>query len=111
DGARFDRSNLGLRLRRHGLSNVVSSIEFQTYVNAVDHVMDNYSLRPFTPSMMMPGKSVANPDRLTSGGRLALELMPAEALQLDIGLDHQSNRHRERSTMNQDLMPYQAKTG
>ncbi len=109
DGSLFDRNNVGLRVRRSGISDLIATAEFQTYVNAVDHVMDNYSLRAFTPSMMMPGKSVSNPDRLTYGGRFAVELTPAEALRLDLGLDHQSNRHRVRSTMNQDTMPYQAK--
>lgn len=108
DGSRFDRANLGLRVRRTGLSGLVATVEAQAYVNAIDHVMDNFSLRTFTPSMMMPGKSVSNPDRLTWGGRFTASLMPAEALRLEVGLDHQTNRHRVRSTMNQEAMPYQA---
>ncbi|MCF3648911.1 TonB-dependent copper receptor [Synoicihabitans lomoniglobus] len=109
DGAVFDRENGGLRVRRTSISELIATAEMQVFVNAVDHVMDNYSLRAFVPSMMMPGQAVANPDRLTYGGRFALELTPAEAWRLDVGLDHQSNRHRTRSTMNQDAMPYQAK--
>ncbi len=109
DGSLFDRENLGLRFRRSGISDLVATVEAQAYVNYVDHVMDNYSLRPFTPSMMMPGKAVSNPDRLTRGGRLAVELTPAATLRLGLGLDHQSNRHRVRSTMNEDRMPYTAK--
>ena len=46
-----------------------SNVEAQVFYNYVDHVMDNYSLRHFTPSMMMPGRSVSNPDRRTMGGR------------------------------------------
>ena len=109
DGALFDRTNAGLRFRSTGLSDLLAALEVQAYVNNVDHVMDNYSLRTFTPSKMMPGKTVSNPDRLTYGGRIALELSPAEALRLDVGIDHQSNRHRVRSTMNQDASPYQSK--
>jgi iron complex outermembrane recepter protein len=108
DGSLFDRTNTGLRARRSDVSPLVAEIEVQAYVNAVDHVMDNYSLRPFTPSMMMPGKSVSNPDRRTAGSRLALALTPADALRLDVGIDHQTNRHRVRSSMNQDLMPYES---
>ncbi|WP_221030704.1 TonB-dependent copper receptor [Actomonas aquatica] len=108
DGVLFDRENLGLRLRRTGLSDLIAEVEAQAYVNAVDHVMDNYSLRDFAPTMMMPGKAVSNPDRLTYGGRLAVALTPSEALRLDVGLDHQSNRHRVRNSMNQDMMPYEA---
>ncbi len=107
DGSGFDRENLGLRLRRTGLSALVAEVEAQVYLTNVDHVMDNYSLRDFTASMMMPGRSVSNPDRLTTGGRLAFGLTPHEALRLDVGLDHQTNRHRNRGTMNQDMRPYQ----
>ncbi len=107
DGVLFERNNLGLRLRRTGLSALIAEVEAQLYLNAVDHVMDNYSLRAFTPTMMMPGKSASNPDRLTWGGRLAVALTPGEALRLDLGLDHQSNRHRLRSTTNQDAMPFE----
>lgn len=109
DGSLFDRQNAGLRLHHANLSEVITSTEFQVYVNAVDHVMDNYSLRTFTPTMMMPGKTASNPDRLTYGGRLALELDLVAALRLDVGIDHQSNQHRVRSTMNQDGMPYTTK--
>ena len=71
DGVKFSRENLGLRLERRNISRTVQSLEGQLYYNYVDHVMDNYSLRPFTPSMMMPNPSVSNPDRRTVGGRVA----------------------------------------
>lgn len=107
DGSLFDRENIGLRLRRTGISDLFAEIAAQAYATNVDHVMDNYLLRDFRPSMMMPAKSVSNPDRFTSGGRLAFGLTPIEAMRLDVGLDHQTNRHRNRGTMNQDAMPYQ----
>lgn len=107
DGVVFDRANSGLRLRRAELSTLVAAIELQAYRNYVDHVMDNYSLRAFTPTMMMPGRAASNPDRLTVGGRLTVDLTPSEGLRIDLGLDHQANRHRIRSTMNQSAMPYQ----
>ena len=109
DGALFDRENIGLRMRRSNVSDLVQEIEFQAYANAVDHVMDNYSLRTFRPTMMMPGKAVSNPDRLTTGARLALSLTPTSELRLDTGVDYQGNRHRVRATMNQDMMPFQNK--
>lgn len=109
DGSLFDRQNLGLRMRRSQISELVSQVEFQAYANAIDHVMDNYSLRPFTPSIMMPGKAVSNPDRLTTGARLEVALTLGSDLKVDVGLDHQSNRHRVRSTMNEAMMPYKAK--
>lgn len=107
DGSLFDRNNLGLRMRRSNISDLVEQVEFQAYANSVDHVMDNYSLRTFAPSMMMPGKSVSNPDRLTSGARLETTLTPTEGLKVVTGIDHQSNRHRVRSSMNEDTMPYE----
>jgi iron complex outermembrane receptor protein len=109
DGARFSRENLGLRFRRAGISDTLSTIEASAYLNAVDHVMDNYSLRPFTPSMMMPGRSASNPDRLTAGGRISAVLTPVEALRIELGADRQANRHRARSTSNETTDPYGAK--
>ncbi len=108
DGRRFDRQNAGLRFRHQPTVGRVRSIEAQAYVNAVDHVMDNFSLRTFTPTMMMPGMTVANPDRLTYGGRIELDLDLVDALDLDVGLDHQSDQHRIRRTMNQAAMPFTA---
>jgi iron complex outermembrane receptor protein len=109
DGAAFTRKNLGLRLRRTGLSTALEAFEANLFVNAVDHVMDNYSLRPFTPSMMMPGRAVSNPDRLTYGGRAALKFTVAKRLHVTTGADYQSNRHRVRGTNDQSVAPYQAR--
>src|SRR5690606_5415323 len=71
DGTRFARRNAGLRFEKHAVSDRIDSIEANFYYNYVDHVMDNYSLRVFSPSMMMPNPTVSNPDRLTFGGRAA----------------------------------------
>jgi iron complex outermembrane recepter protein len=108
DGVAFDRENLGLRFERDELSEHVKRVEAQVYYNYVDHVMDNYSLRTFTPSATMPYKSVSNPDRRTTGGRAALELAWGEGAALTVGADLQENDHSLRSTMNQDLRPYQS---
>ena len=109
DGSRFSRDNVGLRLRRDAPSATISFIELSGYVNAVDHVMDNYSLRSFTPSMMMPGRAASNPDRVTYGGRAALGWTPSESWRIELGFDHQANRHRSRSTSNQPADPFEAK--
>jgi len=110
DGALFERENLGLRFERHHISERIESVEFKLYRNHVDHVMDNYSLRPFSPSMMMPGRSASNPDRETLGGRAQAALRPLDPLKVIIGADHQTNHHRVRSTNNQDIAPYQLQT-
>ncbi len=108
DGVAFDRENLGLRFGRDDLTEHVKRVEAQAYYNYVDHAMDNYSLRDFTPSASMPFKSVSNPDRRTTGGRVALELAWGEGDALIVGADLQENQHSLRSTMNQDLRPYQS---
>lgn len=107
DGVAFDRDNLGLRFERRNLSRVVRNIEAQVYYNYVDHVMDNFSLRDFAPTATMPFPAVSNPDRRTTGGRVAADLAWG-AYTATVGADLQQNEHSLRSTMNQDLRPYQS---
>ena len=110
DGAQFARENLGLRLRRAKISPLVDAIEAGLFVNYVDHVMDNFSLRTVAPTPMMPGRAASNPDRLTFGGRAFAKLIPSDSLRATIGVDHQSNRHRNRGTSNDIVDPYRAKS-
>ena len=108
DGVRFDRTNWAAQVRRENLSPLVTRAEARWFHNYVDHVMDNHSLRPFAPSLMMPYKAVANPDRLTTGGLVQLTLAPADAVTVTTGLDAQRNKHTVRSTMNEAAMPFAA---
>jgi len=107
DGVMFDRENVGFSFEREALTERVTRVEARGYYNYVDHVMDNYSLRDFTPTATMPGKAVQNPDRRTTGGRLALDLALARAATATVGADLQQNEHSLRATMNQDMLPYQ----
>jgi iron complex outermembrane recepter protein len=107
DGVKFARENLGLRFERRNLSRTLQNLEGQLYYNYVDHVMDNYSLRPFAPSMMMPAPSVSNPDRRTLGGRAAAALELGSRTQATLGGDWQGNRHSVRSSSNQPSDPYE----
>jgi iron complex outermembrane recepter protein len=107
DGAKFERENLGLKFRRDNVSELLQRIEAQAYYNYIDHVMDNYSLRDFTPTMMMPNPTVSNPDRRTTGGKLLAELQLGTSTSATLGIDHQANEHSVRSSMNQTMMPYQ----
>lgn len=109
DGVKFDRENLGLKLKREALSDLVRSVEVQLGYNYVDHVMDNFSLRDFTATAMMPARAVSNPDRRTFGGKALVRLAPTEATQVSLGVDHQANRHSVRSTTNETTMPYETK--
>ncbi len=105
DGSRFARDNLGVKLVLENLGPVLEKLEAQAYYNYIDHVMDNYSLR--TPTGMMAVRSAMNPDRETTGGRLALTLKAGERTGLVLGMDTQANEHTGRMSMNQDMVRYQ----
>lgn len=108
DGAAFARDNVGLRFEREYSGEMLRKIDTQVFYNYVDHVMDNYSLRAFTPSVMMPNRAVSNPDRRTTGGRFAVELGRERGLMATLGLDAQENVHTLRTTRNQGVTPYRA---
>ncbi|MCL2626067.1 MAG: TonB-dependent copper receptor [Cystobacterineae bacterium] len=92
DGSKFARENLSLRFEKKKISALIEKMEAHAYYNYVDHVMDNYSLRE------QPGsKSVNNPDRRTTGFRLASNLHLSALSLLKVGFDQQSNWHRFRS--------------
>lgn len=105
DGVRFLRENLGFRGEWRQLTDRIEKVELQVYRNDVDHVMDNHTLRAFTPTATMPGPMVNSPDRLTRGGRLALGLRLAQATRLTFGVDAQANDHTLRKTANAWTMP------
>jgi iron complex outermembrane receptor protein len=107
DGVKFDRENVGLRLDRELQGDHVKGIEAQAYYNYVDHVMDNYSLRTFTPTASMPNRSVSNPDRHTTGGKVTADLAFGQRVEATVGVDRQENRHTLRSSMNQAMLPYE----
>ena len=105
DGTVFERQNLSLSWNHTNEGETLRSIEAKIYYNYVDHVMDNYSLRPFTPTMMMPNPTASNPDRTTYGGRLHTEWEAGASVLFTSGVDYQANRHTTRSTMNANLQP------
>lgn len=109
DGSKFARENIAFSSEHLAVSNAIGALRTSLYHNYVDHVMDNYSLREFTPNMMMKNPAASNPDRLTQGGRIELELTPLTNLQLLGGIDGQYNRHRIRSSMMQNSQAYQSK--
>ncbi len=108
DGTRFARENYGLKFEKKNITPWLEKFEAQAYYNYIDHVMDNFGLRTFVPSMTMPNRAASNPDRKTTGGRLAFSLRPSETAKLVVGADMQSNRHTLRSTMNESMMPYES---
>lgn len=102
DGVKFDRQNVGLKFETRKVSSLIEKIEAQVYYNYVDHVMDNYTLRTKPAGSMY---MVSNPDRETTGGRLAVALRPADMLQLTLGADYQRNIHTLRSASSMTAVP------
>jgi len=98
DGALFERTSYGLRFETTGLPGGWRALSANLYYNAVDHVMDNYTLRTPNPASSMPMPMATNVDRRTRGGRVAVEWR-ADALAATFGLDGQDSRHRRRSGM------------
>lgn len=100
DGAKFDRTGYGFRLEKKKLSCLVERFEVRAFHNYVDHVMDNFSMRPNTGMKM-----ISNPDRTTSGGRAEAQLNLGFATFLVTGLDYQVNAHTLRSAQAMMGMP------
>lgn len=98
DGSQFLRQTYGLRMERAHIGEVVQRVQASLYHNRADHVMDNYSLRE--PNMMgpMPMPMAADVERVTQGGRVAVDWKAAD-LAFTSGLDAQHSRHRQRSAM------------
>ncbi len=107
DGSKFERENIGLKFVKQKISPLVEKLEAQVYYNYIDHLMDNYKLRAFTPSMMSAEPATMNPDRKTQGGRVALTLLPQDNIRIVLGSDLQTNKHSGRMSMMQWSMPYQ----
>lgn len=108
DGSLFRREHYGLRLRQDFNHRLLSSVEARLSWNYVDHVMDNYSVRPFSASMMMPHLQASNPDRTTINARVSATLTPSANSDMELGVDLERNRHTIRSTHNQLAVPYRS---
>jgi iron complex outermembrane receptor protein len=89
DGTLFDRTGYGMKFEKSGISPLLEKLEAQVYHNYVDHIMDNYSLRPKTAAMYM----INNPDRTTQGARVAGQLSVATRTSLNVGIDYQKTTH------------------
>lgn len=94
DGAMFDRTSYALDWERMALGGSVERLAFKVYHNNVDHVMDNFSLR--APTGM---RRVMNPERTTTGARIAADLFIGRANVATVGLDYQHNEHSRRMDM------------
>lgn len=96
DGSKFDRDNLTAKFEKKNISDLVEKVEALVYYNKVEHVMDNFSLRPLSGT-----KLYMAPNRETTGYRVATTLTPTDSLKLTLGVDNQENNH---TNQNMDMM-------
>ncbi|WP_028605051.1 TonB-dependent copper receptor [Ottowia thiooxydans] len=89
DGSQFRRNSFGLRFEKQQIRPWLSKLEATLYANQVNHVMDNYSLRPFPANGGMKMPMAGNVRRTTSGARMAATMDPTENWQLVTGVDIQ----------------------
>ncbi|WP_314296232.1 TonB-dependent copper receptor [Acinetobacter schindleri] len=99
DGSKFARESLGLRVEKRDVSDVIQKVEGQINYNYNDHVMDNYSLRDFKPTRMMPNETATNVARKTLNARVAMT-SDWDKIKLISGVDTQNNEHSIRKTTN-----------
>lgn len=107
DGVLFKRESMSLDYNWQPKGSHLEEVSVNTYFNSIDHVMDNYSLRDFTPSMMMPDPTARNPDRHSRGAKIASEWSLTASSGLKAGVEHHESEHRNRISRNQLNMPYQ----
>lgn len=92
DGPVFDRQGAKLMFSKTNLSPLFARVKATGYYNYIDHVMDNYSLRPVGAMPM-----ASNPDRATWGGNALADLAIAPDLTLTVGADYKHDKHTLRS--------------
>jgi iron complex outermembrane receptor protein len=79
-----------LKLRREEVVGPWSDLQADLFLSRVDHLMDNYSLRPLVAPMAMRVPTTSD----TVGGRASGRLGIGDRLLLTLGLDYQRNERR-----------------
>lgn len=87
DSPAADNNSVRLRFTRTAPAGIFAALRAELYYSDVDHLMDNYSLRPLTAPMKMRVPSTSN----TGGGRLSGDIHASGGVVWTIGLDHQGN--------------------
>lgn len=98
DGSQFTRESLGLRFEKKNLTDVIKKVEGQVNYSYNDHIMDNFSLREFTPAGGMSMPMASNVARRTINSRVAMTT-DWDRISLVSGLDVQNNKHSARKGM------------
>ncbi|MGM0481493.1 MAG: TonB-dependent copper receptor [Pseudomonadota bacterium] len=107
DGSQFERRSVALAYQYKN-NGTLQTADVNGYFNHIDHVMDNYSLRDFQPSMMMPNRTARNPDRYSRGIRTETRWQFIDNQQTLVGAEYHQNEHRDRISRNQSQVPYQS---
>ncbi|MEW5770857.1 MAG: TonB-dependent copper receptor [Pseudomonadota bacterium] len=109
DGVKFDRDTYGLTVEKKAISPLLAGVSLRLYHSYIDHVMDNYSLRP-NPGTPV-SYSVSNPDRETDGARASADLALGESTTLKLGADWRDDQHTLRQRMMTSLALAEAYAG
>jgi len=87
DAPYSDNDTTRLRFESGTPVGFLDAIEAEVYYSDIDHLMDNYSLRPLTAPMKMRAPSSSD----TGGGRLSGEINAGNGVVWTIGTDYQKN--------------------
>lgn len=101
DGSKFDRDAWAVSLKQKEITNWLQEIEVNYGVNNIDHVMDNFSLRP----LKSPYASLNNPSRKVKTVQFKSRLNIGNT-STQLGIDYTSDLHRSRGGINYKLKPY-----
>ena len=81
---------LRLRIHRSAAAGPWAGLDVELYSSQVEHLMDNYSLRPLTTPMAMRVPTTSD----TLGGRVSARLGSDDRLRLSLGADLERNERR-----------------
>lgn len=100
DGSKFDRDAWNVRATQSNITDWLSEVEFRYGQSEIDHIMDNFNLRP-----ALARKALMNPKRKTSTGQLKATL-DFNQVNVQVGLDHMRDKHTERTGADYASKPY-----
>ncbi|HYQ72931.1 MAG TPA: TonB-dependent receptor, partial [Gammaproteobacteria bacterium] len=83
-----DNNTTRLRFETGESTGFLDAVEAELYYSDIDHLMDNYSLRPLTAPMKLRAPSSSN----TGGGRVSGEIDAGDGMVWTIGTDYQKNK-------------------
>ncbi|MRN38626.1 TonB-dependent copper receptor [Neisseria sp. N95_16] len=101
DGSKFDRDAWNVRGVQHNINDWFAEAEFRYGQSTIDHVMDNYSMRPVRPGMARAN----NPKRETDTAQLKTTF-DFNNIELQTGIDYMRDKHSSRSGTDYASKPY-----